>query len=400
MFVRARNVLILFSFVSLFAAKWFYSYYSYNSSPEFSLIGLEKDKSYKDVIAATLKVSNGYKIADISASLDGKPLTDLTKNIGKSSFELPFAIDTKILSAGLHTFEISLTDASKNANNKKESFSFRVDNEPLKAAFATTEYKVEQGRTIHVKINTNKDLTNAKVNFSSHNFTCFPENNLGTTYECFIPLECEEQPGESMIVAEVEDALGNSLKLSGKVVVTAAEFKKQSGFHVEQTKLNEEKQLGTDNKTLEDSLEKLAKESPNKKLWSGRFDVPLDVKRISTPFGEIRVTQEKGKYMHKAVDLVNMPKSVIWASQSGKVVIKDRFAMSGNTIVLDHGHGIFTLYYHLDDFANIEIGDFVKKGNPIGKLGSTGYAGGPHLHWELRVNNMAVDPLQWTENNF
>ena len=82
------------------------------------------------------------------------------------------------------------------------------------------------------------------------------------------------------------------------------------------------------------------------------------------------------------------------------MIIKDRYVMSGNTIVLDHGCGIFTLYYHLEDFADIEIGDFVKKGNPMGRIGKTGYATGYHLHWELRVNNVSVDPFQWTEETF
>jgi murein DD-endopeptidase MepM/ murein hydrolase activator NlpD len=70
--------------------------------------------------------------------------------------------------------------------------------------------------------------------------------------------------------------------------------------------------------------------------------------------------------------------------------------MTGNTVVLDHGLGVFTLYCHLEDFTDIEVGDSVKKGNPIGRLGMTGYASGYHLHWELRINNISVDPFEWT----
>jgi len=61
---------------------------------------------------------------------------------------------------------------------------------------------------------------------------------------------------------------------------------------------------------------------------------------------------------------------------------------------------VFSMYFHLEDFADIEIGDLVKKGNPVGKLGKTGYATGYHLHWEIRVNNVAINPLQWAEKNF
>jgi murein DD-endopeptidase MepM/ murein hydrolase activator NlpD len=137
-----------------------------------------------------------------------------------------------------------------------------------------------------------------------------------------------------------------------------------------------------------------------RKMWTGEFELPTIVQRYSTPYGEIRTTPERGRYLHRAVDIVNHPKSVIWASQHGKVIIKDRYLHSGNTIVLDHGCGVFTLYYHLEDFADLEVGDAVKKGNPVGRLGMTGYATGYHLHWELRVGGMAVDPLEWTKKSF
>jgi murein DD-endopeptidase MepM/ murein hydrolase activator NlpD len=68
---------------------------------------------------------------------------------------------------------------------------------------------------------------------------------------------------------------------------------------------------------------------------------------------------------------------------------------------LIHGWGIFSLFYHLDSFAgNYAVGDYVKKGNPIGKLGKTGYASGYHLHWEMRINNIEIDPLEWTKPGF
>ncbi|MFC1845664.1 M23 family metallopeptidase, partial [Candidatus Dependentiae bacterium] len=80
--------------------------------------------------------------------------------------------------------------------------------------------------------------------------------------------------------------------------------------------------------------------------------------------------------------------------------IKDRFVHSGNTVVVDHGWGILSMYFHLDDFANIEVGKKLAQGNPVGTIGQTGYAKGYHLHWELRVKNTAVDPMQWTKQSF
>lgn len=119
---------------------------------------------------------------------------------------------------------------------------------------------------------------------------------------------------------------------------------------------------------------------------------------ISTDFGVLRTTQERGKYRHNAVDLLGTPRAVVWADQDGVIVIKDRFVHSGNTICIDHGCGVISLFFHLDDFANVAVGQKIKKGSPIGTLGKTGYASGYHLHWEVRIHNIQVDPMQWTKS--
>ena len=130
------------------------------------------------------------------------------------------------------------------------------------------------------------------------------------------------------------------------------------------------------------------------------FYAPTDIKAVTTDFGTVRTTQHRGLYAHKAVDVTNTPRSVVWSTQDGIVVLKDRFAHSGNTVAVDHGYGIVSLFFHLDNFANINAGDKIKRGNPVGTLGMTGHATGYHLHWEMRVNNIAVDPLQWIKPGF
>ena len=104
---------------------------------------------------------------------------------------------------------------------------------------------------------------------------------------------------------------------------------------------------------------------------------------------------------HKGLDLANTPKQCCMGRQDGIVVHKERYAFTGNTVVIDHGWGVLSLFFHLDSFANIKVGQKISKGNPIGTLGKTGYATGYHLHWEMRVkNNVQVDPIQWTKANF
>jgi len=130
------------------------------------------------------------------------------------------------------------------------------------------------------------------------------------------------------------------------------------------------------------------------------FCVPLDMTALTCEYGTVRTTKERGRYMHKAVDLGGKKRSVVWAAQDGVVVVKDRFERSGNTIVIDHGCGVLTLYGHLDTFANIQLGQRIEKGNPIGIMGKTGFATGDHVHWAMLVNNVEVDPMQWTSHTF
>ncbi|MCK4265606.1 M23 family metallopeptidase [Candidatus Babeliales bacterium] len=401
----SRVKIFSYVFASLFIALIgfkVYFYFTHNVPPKFQLEGLFDSKTYQSEVNCTLKASNSYKVANMSFALDGKPfdLNDI-KKIGSSKFEIPFKLDTRDLAEGKHTLLVKATDGSFNANESIQTLDFFVDNKPLKAALLQSEYKIDQGRTIHVRINANKEMEKVVVSFISKIYECFPESEGSIVYECFIPLDCEEESAEHKITALLEDKVGNSLNLSGKVTINAYPFKKAVGFVVDREKLKQEEEVSISDKVLKDALEKWVKDSPKQKLWAGRFDLPMNVTRIATPFGEIRTTIEKGKYYHKAVDLVNLPRSVIWASQTGKVIIKDRYSFTGNTVVLDHGRGIHTLYFHLDEFSpGLEVGDLVKKGNPVGRLGKTGYASGYHLHWELRVNNIPVDPMQWIQRSF
>jgi len=68
----------------------------------------------------------------------------------------------------------------------------------------------------------------------------------------------------------------------------------------------------------------------------------------------------------------------------------------GNAVILDHGHGVFTGYWHLASL-NVRAGERVDVGHVLGTVGNTGLSTGPHLHWELRISGVAVDPLQWVE---
>ncbi|MFA6527735.1 MAG: M23 family metallopeptidase [Candidatus Babeliales bacterium] len=399
MFERLKSVAVIISIilVTFFVTRATWRYFTNSQLPVIVMVGLEQGGYYGRVLACSAKSEGPYKVAQLSMWLDGKEFDfGASKDVGARYFELPIKIDTTNMMNGKHTLEVEAVDASYHHNRKRDAWDFYVDNLQLSAALVAPEYRGEQGRTMHLKIQANKEIEKATFTFLGKPYSFTPTAEGSMLYECFVPVDCEENPNEYMVTVDVQDYVKNNLKLATKIMILPYPFKKQHGFSVGNGKLDQEKEISRGARILEETLERWAKESPRKKLWAGPFEFPIDVQKQTTPFGEIRMTAERGRYLHKGLDLLNRPKCIVWASQHGKVIIKDRFLMTGNTVVIDHGLGVFTLYAHLEDFADIQVGDMIRKGNPVGRLGMTGYASGYHLHWEIRVNNTPVDPLEWT----
>ncbi|MEB3286660.1 MAG: M23 family metallopeptidase [Vampirovibrionales bacterium] len=133
------------------------------------------------------------------------------------------------------------------------------------------------------------------------------------------------------------------------------------------------------------------------KFWDGEFISPTTDCQNS-PFGNLRYHNGKptGDY-HKGVDLRSPLGRPIKAINGGKVVIARKFRLHGGTVGLDHGYGFTSIYIHMSQI-NVKPGQVVKKGDVIGKVGATGFATGPHLHWGLFVNGLPVNPSQWVHN--
>jgi hypothetical protein len=377
-----------------------YNYFFDTTNPVVTLTGIETDEHYAGDITCIVDGSDDYKVYDISVFLDNKVLVGHHK-INRSSFQYSFPVATKVLTSGKHILKITVQDGSFNKNSTTKEVPFFVDNSPIQAAFikSDADLKVFQGRTLHLQFQMNKEIKSAVARTLAQTYTCVPEAPNSLIYECFIPIKSDEIPNEYLIHLDIIDKVNNTLSVDNKFHIVMYPFKKQQlTLNTEKIKL--ENELGLSERQLEADLEEATRKSPATKLWQGSFYVPCDMKGISTEFGTLRTTQERGKYPHNAIDLLGAPRSVVWATQDGIITIKNRYAHSGNTIVIDHGCGILSLFFHLEDFAPLNVGDKIKKGKPIGTLGMTGYASGYHLHWGLRINNIDVDPMQWTRHDF
>ncbi len=128
-----------------------------------------------------------------------------------------------------------------------------------------------------------------------------------------------------------------------------------------------------------------------KKLWKGKFVTPVHGK-ITSPFGVHRKINGSYISIHRGVDFRAPMKTPVRAINSGKVVFAQKMVLSGLTIVIDHGLGLYSLYGHLSQ-TQVSPGAFVKRGDVIGLSGNTGRSTGPHLHLGVTVSGIAVDPL-------
>ena len=116
--------------------------------------------------------------------------------------------------------------------------------------------------------------------------------------------------------------------------------------------------------------------------------------RISSPFGVRRFINKNPVGFHKGVDFAAPLGTPVFATLSGKVVLARKLYLTGNTIVIDHGWCLMSLYAHLSKIE-VKEGQFVRQGQEIGKVGSTGRSTGPHLHFGVYLNDVAVDPVEF-----
>lgn len=135
------------------------------------------------------------------------------------------------------------------------------------------------------------------------------------------------------------------------------------------------------------------------KHWNGPLLKP-NGGRVSTIYGVRRYYNGKfaNNYYHRGVDYAGAKGSPVVAPAAGKVAlvgtVSDGFLVHGNTVGIDHGQGVTSILLHLNS-VRVKEGDFVKAGQLVGTLGSTGASTGPHLHWGLYVNGQSVDPVPW-----
>ncbi len=139
----------------------------------------------------------------------------------------------------------------------------------------------------------------------------------------------------------------------------------------------------------------------DERLWLGAFAYPLAGElRTTAPFGQRR-SYNSGPVSsyHTGHDFGADTGVMVYAPMTATVVLAEPLQVRGQAVILDHGLGVFTGFWHLSQI-DVTVGQVVGKGEVVGLVGNTGLSTGPHLHWEMQVLGVPVDPLQWTRREF
>lgn len=129
------------------------------------------------------------------------------------------------------------------------------------------------------------------------------------------------------------------------------------------------------------------------KLWQAPFKAPVLNPVETSKYGNARVYNGELKSFHSGLDYRANESTDLFATNNGIIVLAEPLHFTGNTIIIDHGKGLFTIYGHMSKFnSKIVVGGPIKKGQLLGRAGRTGRVTGPHLHWGLKIHGELVNP--------
>jgi len=257
--------------------------------------------------------------------------------------------------------------------------------------FDISNSTITNGRTAIIVFDKEKNIQYDKLLVEKKSFKIFNHPlNSGKMY-ALLPVSYYKKP----TTQKVEVVYKKSDKKLSKTLffkIEDGQYKKET-IEVQKSKVNP-KSKEVKKRTAKEYAQamKIYGTTTSKNYVKSEYIVPMDSK-ITSSFGKARIYNSTLNGYHSGTDFRAKVGTPIVASNAGKVVLaQDRF-YAGNSIIIDHGQGIYSCYYHLSEFS-VKEGDMVSKAQVIGLSGDTGRITGPHLHFSFRVGGLQVDPLQ------
>jgi len=245
------------------------------------------------------------------------------------------------------------------------------------------------GEAVFLTLTPDQELARASCAWNGKTYEFQP---LGARHEVILPVPAGLKPGTYRAKVTWEETEGTRGEQTLTVKVPRRTFDIQRlKLSAAQEKKYEAEETKREYQLIGQALDLVTPEA----LWQGSFLMPIEG-RITTSYGLRRYVNGHFSYRHRGMDLAAPQGTPVKAAAEGVVALADdSFVLHGQTIILDHGHAVQTLYLHL---SKIEVtpGERVVRGQEIGRVGATGVATGPHLHYAVYVHHEAVDPTFWT----
>ncbi|MDZ7818517.1 MAG: M23 family metallopeptidase [Aliarcobacter sp.] len=249
--------------------------------------------------------------------------------------------------------------------------------------------KIENANTVLLKIN-EENISEVKLTFDKQNIN-FNENPFEkNSFYALLPISYYQNLGENrIIISYIKD---NKKIFKGIDLEVIDGNYKSEVINVKPSIFKPDKSQEQRTKQEYEEAMKIYNSISSKIYWSEDFIYPLN-SPITSEFGTKRIYNGELKSYHGGTDFKAKDNTPIIASNSGIIKIAANRFYAGNSIVIDHGHGVYSCYFHLNKM-NFKVGDFINKGEILGLSGSTGRITGPHLHFTFRINGIQVNPLQ------
>ncbi len=246
-----------------------------------------------------------------------------------------------------------------------------------------------QGDIVFVTVHAGEPVSSLTVSDGKREIR-LEDDAAGRTFQALLGIDFESSVGPRTLTVEGRGGDGRAVSASRKLTVVSGKFPTQklkvAPAYVEPP---------------EDELERIAEDrqkvaavwaaADTARLFDGPFRRPVESEARSN-FGVRRVLNGKPRSSHDGVDLSAPQGAPVSAPAPARVVLAEELYYSGGTVILDHGSGLFTTYFHLSAI-DVKPGDVLDAGERVGAVGATGRATGPHLHWGARLHRARVNPL-------
>jgi len=257
-------------------------------------------------------------------------------------------------------------------------------------AIKTSLAVVRQGETFKLTVQTSDELKGVTVRFAGRAWPLYATGQK--TWLTILGTDPTMPVGKQVVTVEGVTVSGKVVRARRDVSVTKVTFpSRRVTFDPEIQKLITPEAVARERRAVVEALRVLHPEG----LWEDPLLLPVEA-RISSPYGVLSVYQGRVSGFHGGADIAADAGTPVRAAGRGIVRLAEALPLSGNAVIIDHGLGLVTFYLHMQE-VRVPPNQRVERGDIVGLVGSTGLSTGPHLHWEMRVNGVKVDPLPWTK---